>query len=100
MFWPVMYAAPSEHRNEIVAAISSLVPYRFNGTAWRRSSVVGRLSIQPGRTLFIRILNCACVSQKIFVNAANPARKTAEVGNISLGSKAHAEEMLTITPPP
>ena len=47
----------------------------------------------------MRMPNAAWVSQKIFVNAARPARKTADVGNISLGSKAHAVEMLTITPP-
>jgi hypothetical protein len=38
------------------------------------------------------------VSVKIFVKAANPARNTAEVGNIALGSNAQAVEMLMIAP--
>ena len=46
----------------------------------------------------MRTLSCAYLSAKSFVNAARPARKTADVGNISLGSNAHAVEMLTITP--
>ncbi|MNT73032.1 hypothetical protein D3C72_2116910 [compost metagenome] len=34
------------------------------------------------------------------VKAASPARNTAEVGNIALGSKAQAVEMLMMLPPP
>jgi hypothetical protein len=65
----------------------------------RRSSVAGRLSIQPGSTLFMRTLCGAYCSAKILVKAASPARNTAEVGNIGLGSKVQAVEMLTMAPP-
>jgi hypothetical protein len=60
--------------------------------------VAGKLSIQPGRTLFIRTLSAANWSAKIFVKAASPARNTAEVGNIGLGPNAHAVEILMMTP--
>ncbi|MGY3409196.1 hypothetical protein ACVWZV_005309 [Bradyrhizobium sp. GM5.1] len=39
------------------------------------------------------------MSVKIFVKAARPARNTAEVGNIALGSNAQAVEMLMMAPP-
>jgi hypothetical protein len=47
----------------------------------------------------MRMFFPAYVSAKILVNDANPARKTAEVGNMSLGSNVQAEEMLMIVPP-
>jgi hypothetical protein len=46
----------------------------------------------------MRTLSGAYWSAKIFVKAARPALNTAEVGNIGLGSKAHAMEMLMMTP--
>jgi hypothetical protein len=50
MFWPVMYAAPSEARNAMVAPISLPVPYRCIGTLRRRSSVAadGRIAVARG----------------------------------------------------
>ena len=39
------------------------------------------------------------MSAKTLVKAASPARNTPEVGNIGLGSKVQAVEMLTIAPP-
>ena len=47
----------------------------------------------------MRTLSAAYWSANTFVNAASPARKTAEVGNIGLGSKAQAVEMLMMAPP-
>jgi hypothetical protein len=44
----------------------------------------------------MRTLSAAYWSAK---NAASPARKTAEVGNIGLGSKAQAVETLMMAPP-
>ena len=46
----------------------------------------------------MRTLLAAYWSANSFVNAASPARKTPEVGNIGLGSKTHAVEMLRMTP--
>jgi hypothetical protein len=46
----------------------------------------------------MRTFWAACWSAKILVKAASPARKTAEVGNIGLGSNAHAVEMLMMAP--
>ncbi len=70
------------------SATSSDVPYRPIGMRARRSSFSGSESMNPGMTLFMRMLCDACWSQKSLVNADRPVRNTAEVGNASSGSKA------------
>ena len=54
--------------------------------------------MNPGSTLFIRILSGAYLSAKSLVNAASPARNTPDVGKAASGSNTAYVEILMINP--
>ena len=93
-----MYPAPSDARKHTTSDISLVIQYRLRGMRTLNSSFSGKLSINPGRILFILILSAAYLSAYNFVKDASPALKTPDVGNIDSGSNVAKVDMLIITP--
>jgi len=89
-------AAPSDAKKLTKLAISSVVPYRFNGILDLTSSFSGRplLLIKPGNMLFILIFLEAYSSANNLVNAAKVDLNMTEVGNVGSGSNAAKVDML------
>ena len=60
--------------------------------------LAGRLSMKPGRTLFMRMLSAAYLSANSLVKAASPARNTPTSGTPDRARTPQTVEMLMIAP--
>ena len=66
------------------------------------AAVLGKfkVSVNPGKTQFIRIFFSPYLSEKSFVNDETATRYTLDVGKVKLGSNAEKVVIFTIEPPP
>ena len=64
----------------------------------RNSSLIGKLSMKPGKILFILILSFAYLSEYILVKADKPDLNTPDVGKFCSGSKTANVEIFIIEP--
>ena len=98
MFWPVIYAPPSDANNSTTAEISETFPYLWRGIRFKNSSLADKLSMKPGKMLFILILSFAYLSEYILVKADKPDLNTPDVGKFFSGSKTANVDMFMIEP--